>query len=510
MLFHTWPFVLFFCIVYPVYVISRGRWFEKPWLLLASYIFYASWNPVFLFLIIYSTVVDYVVVARMEASPRRRLWLALGIGNHLCLLGFFKYGSFLVENLNALFHSVAPIWTLPDPHGVLHFTSCITRLLSDCTLPDPNGVLGYVNFLGDRLNHLLAAVGIPCHLAPQTTLLIVGISFYTFQSMSYIIDCYRGIAQRERRFLVYAAYVCFFPQLVAGPIERSGNLLRQLGTRRAIYARDVADGLSLFLVGLFKKVALADFLALYVDQVYGRLADSGAPALILATVAFGWQVYFDFAGYTDMARGIARMMGIRLILNFRNPYLADSLGDFWRRWHISLSTWFRDYVYIPLGGNRKGPLLTHVNMAATMVISGIWHGAAWTFLLWGAVHALGRVATRGLEASRFYRERVPGFARRLWVFAFVTFAWIFFRARSIGDAWLIVKRIFTGAWTDPRCPLLIVGLVLAVWVYQFLHESRARRLLQPAPVRIGIVVFMAVAVALLARSSGKAFIYFEF
>ncbi|MBM4032371.1 MAG: MBOAT family protein, partial [Planctomycetes bacterium] len=403
MLFHTWLFALFFCIVYPVYVLTRGTWFEKPWLLLASYIFYASWNPVFLVLIIYSTVVDYAVVWRMEVSPRRGLWLALGVGNHIFLLGFFKYGGFIVENFNALFARLGLGWEIPDP----------------------NGVLSYVNFVSERINHLLAAIGIPYHLAPQTTLLIVGISFYTFQSMSYIIDCYRGIARREKQFLVYAAYVCFFPQLVAGPIERSSNLLRQLGSRRTITGEDIGDGLSLFLVGLFKKVAMADFLALYVDKVYGSPAQFGAPALILATVAFGWQVYFDFAGYTDMARGIARLMGIRLVLNFNNPYLATGFGDFWRRWHISLSSWFRDYIYIPLGGNRRGEVLTHVNMAATMVISGLWHGASWTFVIWGALHAAYRVLTRNLEATAFYRERLPDGVKRAFVFACVTFAWIF-------------------------------------------------------------------------------------
>ncbi len=203
----------------------------------------------------------------------------------------------------------------------------------------------------------------------------VGISFFVFQSMTYTIDYYRGQVEREPNFLRYAAFVAMFPQLLSGPIERARNILPQLCQAPAISRQDVADGCSLFIVGLFKKVALADYLALYVDRIYGSPGQFEAPALVLASFAYAWQICFDFSGYTDMARGAARMLGIRLMLNFDNPYLADGLGDFWRRWHISLSTWFRDYVYIPLGGSRRGELATYRNMCLTMVISGLWHGA---------------------------------------------------------------------------------------------------------------------------------------
>jgi len=248
----------------------------------------------------------------------------------------------------------------------------------------------------------------------------LGISFYTFQSMSYSIDVYRGDAQPIRSFVDFACFVSMFPQLVAGPIERAKNLLPQLQSAPKITRHDVADGLSLFVVGLFKKVALADYLALYVDPVYAAPGEHQAPALVLATFAFAWQIYFDFSGYTDMARGVGRMMGIRLMLNFNNPYLATGLGDFWRRWHISLSTWFRDYVYIPLGGNRKGEVRTYVNICLTMLISGLWHGAAWTFVIWGALHAVGYSLTRALESSSFYRERVPMLLKQGLTFLFVT------------------------------------------------------------------------------------------
>jgi D-alanyl-lipoteichoic acid acyltransferase DltB (MBOAT superfamily) len=457
-LFHTWTFAIFFAIVYPVYRATKGTRFELPWLLAASYFFYGCWNPLYLLLIAYGTVMDYWIVVRMDRSGRKKWWIALSVVSNLGLLGFFKYARFAATNLNWLLAHLGLAYAVPVP---------------DILLP-------------------------------------VGISFFTFQSMSYILDCYRGHVERERSFLRYAVYVSLFTQLVAGPIERASNLLRQLRHDRRIAWEDVTDGLSLFLVGLFKKVALADYLALYVNKVYAAPAEFQAPALLLATFAFAWQIYFDFSGYTDMARGIARMMGLRLLFNFNNPYLADSLGDFWRRWHISLSTWFRDYVYIPLGGNRGGQFSTYRNMCLTMVISGLWHGAAWTFLIWGALHALGRVLTRELERSDFYRERVPRLAKQLGVFAFVTFAWIFFRAQSLDDAWLIVSRIFTSGLADPAFPMLALAMVLSIWVYEFLCESKARPLLERAPVRVTMAVALLVYVAVFPGGAAQKFIYFQF
>ena len=458
MLFHTWTFLLFFLLVYAVYLGVRHTRLKLPWLLAASYTFYGWWNPLYLFLILWSTTVDYLAVAAMSRSQRRKLWLAVSVVNNLGLLGFFKYGRFVAESLNAALSWLGIGYAIPAP---------------DVLLP-------------------------------------VGISFFVFQSMSYTIDYYRGNVDKEPSFIRYATFVSLFPQLVAGPIERARNLLPQLRETPKIGTRDVADGLSLFIVGLFKKVALADYLSLYVDKVYAAPDRFAAPALILATCAFGWQIYFDFSGYTDMARGIGRMLGIRLMLNFNNPYLATSLGDFWRRWHISLSTWFKDYVYIPLGGSRRGQVRTYVNMCLTMVVSGLWHGASWTFVIWGALHALGRVLTRRLEGSAFYRERVPSLVKRAWVFAFVTFAWIFFRAESFGDAWLIVTRIAAFAVGDPTCPLLALALVLSVWCYQLVYETRWRSVLSLAPVRIGLVVAMALYVAIFATSNAQAFIYFQF
>ena len=457
MLFHSWHFAIFFILFYAGYLPLRGTRYGCLWLLGASYFFYGWWNPLYLLLIAYSTVVDYVVVLAMDRSEKRRRWLAVSLVNNLFLLGFFKYGDFVAENLNAL----------------------------------------------------LAQMGAPVTVPVAGFLLPVGISFYVFQSMSYVIDFYRGQIDREPNLVRYAAFVSLFPQLVAGPIERARNLLPQLAKKPRISGEDIGDGLSLFLVGLFKKVALADYLALYVDRVYAAPDLFGAGSLMLATFAFGWQIYFDFSGYTDMARGVARMMGFRLMLNFNNPYLATGLGDFWDRWHISLSSWFRDYVYVPLGGNRQGRFRTYTNMFLTMVISGLWHGAAWTFVVWGCVHAAGRFVTRELERGSFYQERVPKAVKQVAVFLFVTFTWIFFRAESLSDAVLIIERILSAGLGDSGFPVVALILCLSVWAYQYLFESKAGQLLQWFPVRMGVVILLFFLISFSAPSH-EPFIYFQF
>jgi len=394
----------------------------------------------------------------MEKSTRRKMWLSISIINNLALLGFFKYGGFVTDNLNLL----------------------------------------------------LSSLKIPYALASPGILLPVGISFYIFQSMSYTIDYYHGKVARETSIIKYATFVSLFPRLLAGPIERAKNLLPQMHKPAKVSLQDFTDGISLFVVGFFKKVALADYLAMYVDKVYDAPDQFQAPALILAVFLYAWQIYFDFSGYTDMARGIARMMGFRLMLNFNNPYLATGLGDFWSRWHISLSSWFRDYVYIPLGGNRKGRFNTYRNMFLTLVISGLWHGAAWTFVIWGVVHALGYSCTRELEKTAFYKDRVPKIVKQLFVFGFVSFAWIFFRVETISDAWAIITRMFTSGLANPYCPLLALVLIFAVWLYQFAYESRIKWFLELSAVRIGIVLLLILYLVVFAPTSDKAFIYLQF
>jgi len=458
MLFQTWPFILFFALLYPAYLLARRTRLRLALLLVGSYVFYAWLGPLYLIPLVIATVVDYFVVARMVVSRRKKFWLSLSIVNNLGLLVFFKYSQFITDNLNLALSSSGVTWEIPAP--------------------------GF--------------------------LLPAGLSFYLLQSLGYVIDNYRGHAKRETSLLRYAVFLSFFPKLLAGPLERAGNFLPQVRKRIGVSAGDFTDGLSMFVVGFFKKVALADYMAMYVNEVYGDPGQFQAPALILATFLFSWQIYFDFSGYTDMARGVARMMGFRLMLNFNNPYLATSLGDFWGRWHISLSSWFKDYVYIPLGGNRKGLFNTYRNVLVTMAISGLWHGAAWTFLLWGVVHALGRFATRELERTSFYAQRVPTVVKQLLVFGFVTFAWIFFRAASIGDAWTILVRIATSGLAHPMCPLLALLFAGTVWCYQYLFESGLRSLLERRVVRVGLVVLMLAYLAVFVRSEGSPFIYMQF
>ena len=516
MLFHTWPFLLFFIVTIIGFWALRPTRFWRHWILLASAVFYGWWHPYYLLLVFYSTALDYFIVGWMERGPRlarpgwrmaasvvgvgavaitglaapagwgglaaaivffaamlevghwlrsRRAWLVVSVINNLSVLVFFKYAGFAIENLNVVLARLGA-GQLPSAESLM-----------------PPG-WEYV--------------------------LPVGISFYTFQSMSYTIDFYRGNIAREPSFVRFAAFVTFFPQLVAGPIERAKNLLPQFAKFPKIKPGDVSDGASLFLVGLFKKVALANYLGLYVDRVYGDVATHGGASLALATFAFGWQIYFDFSGYTDMARGVARCMGFRLMLNFRNPYLAVSLADFWSRWHISLSTWFRDYVYIPLGGSRVGNLKLWRNLLITFVVSGLWHGAAWTFLIWGALHGLGLIVNRDLEQIAWWRDRCPSLAKRLVVFVFVSFAWVFFRAESFGQAVQILQRIFTTGWADPQMPLLLLLLVVSVWVYQFIYESPLRAWLEKPPMKVALAVAMILWLLLFAPGGGEPFIYFQF
>jgi D-alanyl-lipoteichoic acid acyltransferase DltB (MBOAT superfamily) len=482
MLFHTWVFFVFFGIVYSGFLLVRkNNQLMNIWLLIASYTFYGWWNPWYLLLLFGTSAVDYLMVVLMERNRRtRKLWLVISLISNFGFLAYFKYSDFITTNVNELFRQ------LGMPYQLLDFVTY------------PNHVL---HFLGAPDDWLFTRVVLP-----------IGISFHTFQSMSYTIDAYRGTIETERSFVRFLTFVSFFPQLVAGPIERAHNLLPQLQGTPTITWQKVSDGLSLFLVGFFKKVALADYLAKYVDMVYDTPNQYDAPALILATVAFGWQIYFDFSGYTDMARGLAEMMGFRLMLNFNNPYTATGLGDFWNRWHISLSTWFKDYLYFPLGGSRGTKMQVYRNIFLTMVTSGIWHGAGWNYIIWGALHALGRVCTRDLEMTSFYKERIPRLVKQLAVFSFISFTWIFFRAPTPSDAWLIISRIFSTGWTDPRFPFVMATLILAVWLYQLVYTSRSplRQVLDWGAVRFGLATLMIAYLLIVAQPSTKQFIYFQF
>jgi D-alanyl-lipoteichoic acid acyltransferase DltB (MBOAT superfamily) len=463
MLFHTYIFAIFFAITYSVYMVVKSTRYSHYWLLLTSYVFYGWWNPLYLLLLLYSTTLDYFSVHAMARSQRKKLWLTVTILNNLSLLFFFKYAGFVVDNLNAVaeFMGLSPIFDHPD------------------------------------------------------ILLPVGITFFTFQSMSYAIDFYRGEVQAERSFVRFAAFVALFPQLMAGPIQRASHLLPQMQSERQVTWAHFTEGVTLFVVGLFKKVAIADMLAIFTDSVYSTPENHGGGALLLATYSFAWQIYADFSGYSDMARGIARMMGYNFMVNFNHPYVSTNLGEFWRRWHISLSTWFRDYVFIPLGGSRNGMSATYRNIFITMTVSGLWHGATWNFVIWGVINALGRILMMPVEATDFYKK-LPKIVKQLWIFHFICLTWVFFRATktpgvsAFTNAITIIQRIATDTFSNPQFPLIGIAAMLGLWAYQLMAESKWKSALANRPVRIATVSMMLMYMFILCRSSGGKFIYFDF
>ena len=404
MLFNSWQFLLFFAAIYIVCFLMTIHTVTAMQLLLlvASLYFYASWNPFYLVLILFSVVVTWLSSLLMEKySSKKKLVLISSLVINLAILFFFKYFNFFSDLVNRVGHVAG-----------------IGRIL-------------------------------PCF----SVLLPVGISFYTFQALGYSIDVYKGSVKAERNLLIYALFVTFFPQLVAGPIERSANLLPQFKTiHKFDYNRSV-EGLLLATWGMFKKVFIADRLAVYVNLIYGNISGSSGIALLTATVFFAFQILCDFSGYSDIAIGIAKLLGFDLMRNFRHPYFSKSIAEFWRRWHISLSTWFKDYVYIPLGGNRVSIPRWYFNLLVTFLISGLWHGAALHFVAWGALHGFYQVAGHFTKPIRIKILKKCGIAtdegvKQWWkyvqiifTFSLVCTGWIFFRAQGIRTSIQIIKHI---------------------------------------------------------------------
>jgi alginate O-acetyltransferase complex protein AlgI len=380
------PTVVFLFFVLP----HKFRWIL---LLAASFFFYMYWKPEYILLIIFSTLVDYfagIMMDRQDTQAKRKKFLLLSIFLNLGLLFVFKYFNFF----NAQFGSL--------------YTH-----LTDKTYP----------------------------VQSLRLLLPIGISFYTFQTLSYSIDVYRGKRKAERHLGYFSLYVTFFPQLVAGPIERSENLLPRLHAEHQFSYDNLMIGILRICWGMFKKVIIADRVAVLVNSVYGNLSESSGFALIIATIGFALQIYCDFSGYSDIAIGSAKIMGIDLMENFKTPYLSKSINEFWTRWHISLSTWFKDYLYIPLGGNRtKKRWQYYMNIFIVFIVSGFWHGAEWTFLVWGALHGVFQIFER-ITRHPLERAGIPGIFRIPITFAFVCFAWIFFRADNMHDAMYVISHI---------------------------------------------------------------------
>lgn len=402
MTFNSWEFLLFYPVVLLLYFIlpKKARW---PMLLVASYFFYLCYSPELVFLIVGTTFISWIssrLIERTESQAKRKLLIALTLVVCLGTLFFYKYFDFLSESV---------------------FTA--------------------LGFFGVKSDPVLLNLMLP-----------VGISFYTFQTLSYAIDVYRGDVKSEPNFFFYALFVSFFPQLVAGPIERPDNIIPQLKEEHKWSRDNAIKGAKHMLVGFFKKVCVADLLSGAVNAVYNNPDGQGTLAIIFATVLFGVQIYCDFSGYTDIAIGCARIMGIRLMKNFDHPYMATSVADFWSRWHISLSSWLRDYLYIPLGGNRCSKPRHLFNLFFVFLVSGIWHGAAWTFVIWGAIHGIYRIVgtltkkprERLLSRLGYDDDSTPVvWVRRVLTFILISFAWIFFRANSISDAFTLVSRLFS-------------------------------------------------------------------
>jgi len=381
------------------------------------------------------------------------------------------------------------------------------------------GFFKYFNFFADNLSAILQLAGLPTFARHLNIILPVGISFYTFQAMSYALDIYRGHLKPARSFLNFATFVAYFPQLVAGPIERASNLLPQIENPRTITGAGIESGTWLIFWGLFKKCVIADNLAILVDGVFGATATTGATSL-LALYAFAFQILCDFSGYSDIARGLARWMGVELMLNFNNPYYALNPKDFWSRWHISLSSWLRDYLYIPLGGNRKGRRRTYINLALTMLLGGLWHGAAWTFVIWGAFHGLLLVIYHRW-AEKYSPKGTPDSGRwltlrRLGMFHLACVGWLFFRANSLGQVGDIVRSLTTNfSWNTDAANMLMAILICCapLWLVQWLQVKTGKL---SAPMELSFLpktVFLATLAWMfltLGNTGGGAFIYFQF
>jgi len=481
MLFNSFQFLFFFVVVWLLFLVTRGT-ARKIILLIASYYFYMCWSTRYIWVIWGITLIDYLAglqIEKAEQPGRRRLYLAISLFCNLGLLVLFKYFNFLTGSLHTASH-----------------------------------------LFGLRYDPPLLAIILP-----------VGLSFHTFQAMSYTIEVYRRRVPAEKRLLEYALYVAFFPQMVAGPIERPYELLPQFHREPQVSGEGVRAGMVQALWGLFKKMVLADNVADFVKLIYDTPRHFNGAALLMATLLFSIQIYCDFSGYTDIALGLARMMGYELRINFMQPYFSRSVGEFWRRWHISLSTWFRDYVYIPLGGNRVKLSRHYANLMITFAISGLWHGANWTFVVWGFLHGVYLIVaqTTAPAAARFGRmlglDRVPRlviFFKTVLTFSLVTFAWIFFRANSLRDAWYIASHLLPAGKLDPlllkvggfsraTAPFLVLS-ILAMFVVDWwiAHPARVPRLWGRPAFRALAYNACVYAIVFFGYFGHRDFIYFQF
>lgn len=484
MTFNSPEFLLFYPIVCALYFLlpKKLKW---PMLLLASYFFYMYYQAELVFLILGTTLVSFFASRIIEKTDKVKIKRA-------CLTV-----------------------TLIVCFGVLFFYK-------------------YFNFLSGSVTGLIALFGGTQAAFELNLILPVGISFYTFQTLSYVIDVYRGKVKCEDNFFFYALYVSFFPQLVAGPIERPGNLIPQLKESHAPTKDNFIKGAKHMIVGFFKKICVADLISVYVNAVYNSPDSADGLGIVIATVLFAVQIYCDFSGYTDIAIGCARIMGIRLMKNFDHPYMSTSIKEFWSRWHISLSSWFKDYLYIPLGGNRCSKARHLMNVMIVFLVSGLWHGASWTFVIWGAIHGIyqvvGSLTIKGRDALIEKCGFKPSSScivilRRVLTFILVSFAWLFFRANSMADAVTLLGRLFSG-WTDIGTTLSAMGLgavEIVTTLFSILVLTKIDKMLtygdEPDGSDVltkdgGFIYFVWIIlfawVLLLSKDMMSTFIYFQF
>ncbi len=494
MLFNSIDFIIFFPIVVLMYYIIPKK-MRYIWLLIASYYFYMSWNAKYAVLILFSTAVTYasgILLGKAKTTIQKKWIVAFSFVMNLGVLGFFKYFDFFIHNLNKV----------------------------------------------------LTALHVTVVENPFSFLLPVGISFYTFQALSYTMDVYRGQIEPEKNFLKYALFVSFFPQLVAGPIERSGNLLKQIKDmeKKSMWNYEgAASGLIMMFWGLFMKMVIADRIAIFVNGVFDNAYRCGTVETVLGAMAFAVQIYCDFGGYSAIAIGAAKVLGFDLMENFNAPYFSESIAEFWRRWHISLSFWFRDYLYIPLGGSRCSKAKKYRNIAITFLVSGLWHGAAWTFVVWGGIHALYQIIGDLLKPVKKKCNELLHtntqvfsyhFGRVMITFLLTCFAWIFFRTKSIGEAgyyirnmfskwnpWVIFDESLFGFGLDRREVGILFFAIFLLLVVDIIRVVRKETLgvfmmRQNLWFRYAVIVFLVVSIIVYGEygvnfDSAK-FIYFDF
>jgi alginate O-acetyltransferase complex protein AlgI len=476
MSFISFKFLLFFVVVYVFYLIITHRW-QNIWLLAASYFFYAAWDWRLLSLLAAITCLDYFCALKIhefEETSKRRLFLSLSIVGDLTILGFFKYFNFFKENLEFLFNG---------------FGFSISPFTLNIILP-------------------------------------IGISFYTFRSLSYTIDVYRKEMEPTKKILDYALFVSFFPELIAGPIERARNLLPQILSARKITLANFYEGCFLIYWGVFQKAFIADNLGKIVDPVFASPAPYNGPIVLLASYAYTFQILCDFSGYSDIARGLGKCMGFDLMVNFNVPYFVTNPREFWRRWHISLSTWLRDYLYIPLGGSKKGNFATYRNLTITMLICGLWHGAAWTFIIWGIYHgillilygALSPVLRKADFVRGVYLQKAWFFLKVIFFFQLVSLGWLIFRSESLAQVYNMVHALIYDfkyvAGSELRVYtfniIFFTGIFLAVQLVQFYKKDLIVPLKWSPAIRALFYFICYYMLIIYGVSGGKGFIYAQF